>query len=217
MLESIVLKRKCKREKFVIDGFADYAGAEIAAVLGALKAPSMLIDLDCKLDAVKIRYKIKNELDELTEDQVEEIEKAYQAYEGIRNMLLEQCKQSEIFQVETMLSEERALKDVDAIFAPKILIFNHHKYILTDALLANISWTNNIVYLSVYQLIKEEIQKKSDLGIKLLNSKRERMLKEEYYGKDEFNEAEYCPAYFSLNLVIELIKMKLKQLRNAQK
>lgn len=69
-----------------------------------------------------------------------------------------------------------------------------------------------MMYLSVYQSICDEIKKETDLGKKLVASKRPRALNNKDDGLDDpFCEAEYSAAHFDQHLVMELVGCLIKQ------
>ena len=64
-----------------------------------------------------------------------------------------------------------------------------------------------MLYLSVYQLIKENITKKTEDGVKLLASKRARPFNPKFATqRDDFEERTYSPVHYDLALVTALIK-----------
>lgn len=54
----------------------------------------------------------------------------------------------------------------------KVILVNHEKRLTVDTTCANLAIKYKLVYLSVYQLIKQHIESNSEWGIKLLKSKK---------------------------------------------
>lgn len=65
-------------------------------------------------------------------------------------------------------SLELTVKELSNQFMPKIVLINHEKDLKVDTPCANLSIKYNMLYISVYQAIKNEINSESDLGKKLL-------------------------------------------------
>ena len=57
-----------------------------------------------------------------------------------------------------------------------MILLNHEKRLGTDTACANLSIKYNLIYISVYQLIKQHIESESAWGQKLLATKRKRAL-----------------------------------------
>lgn len=74
-----------------------------------------------------------------------------------------------------------------------------------------------MLYISVYQLIKQHIEENTDLGKKLLATKKPRDIKLQQQAKDEFQELEYSAVHFDLDNVIQIVKDTILQKRTNQK
>lgn len=99
-------------------------------------------------------------------------------------------------------SEESLTASFKDVLLPKVILVNHEKRLPVDAVCANIAIKFNMMYLSVYQLIKKEIDSNSDFGKKLLATKKSKPLSLQFEGKDEYQEEYYSAAHFELNLVV---------------
>ncbi len=69
-------------------------------------------------------------------------------------------------------SEESIGNQIKDVLQPKVILVNHEKRLPVDAVCANIAIKFNMMYLSVYQLIKKEIDSNSEFGKKLLATKK---------------------------------------------
>jgi len=97
---------------------------------------------------------------------------------------------------------------------PKVILINHEKRLPVDAICANIGIKYNFMYLSVYQLIKEHVDKGSSYGKRLMATKKTkgidlRMLD----GKDEHQEEDYSAVHFDLDLVVDMVCDTINQRR----
>jgi hypothetical protein len=73
----------------------------------------------------------------------------------------------------------------DAI-CPKVILVNHEILLPVDAICANLAIKFNMMYISVFQLIKKEIEGNTEFGKSLLATKKSKPLAQgEYAGKDE--------------------------------
>jgi hypothetical protein len=96
----------------------------------------------------------------------------------------------------TKASLETTKKDLEGKFNPKVILINHEKRLGIDTTCANLAIKFNMLYISVYQIIKHHIEGKTEWGAKLLATKREKDIILTTQVRDEFNEAEYSPVHF---------------------
>lgn len=65
---------------------------------------------------------------------------------------------------------EGAMKKVKDIFSAKVILVNHEKRLDIDTVSSNLAIKHNMLYISVYQLIKEHIWKNTEMGKALTQS-----------------------------------------------
>jgi hypothetical protein len=113
---------------------------------------------------------------------------------------------------------EEVNNDIKAKFAPKIVLVNHEKGLAVDTVCSNLALKYNMLYLSVYQLIKENITKKTEMGVKLLASKRVRPFNPKFGNqRDDFEEKTFSPVHYDLSIVTALIKKTICERLTNQK
>lgn len=78
--------------------------------------------------------------------------------------------------IETGVSKEALTEELRQIFCAKVVIVNHERRLTTDVVCANLAIKYNMLYLSVPQVIKQEIECNSEMGKELLNSKKPKAL-----------------------------------------
>lgn len=112
-----------------------------------------------------------------------------------------------VFDMDTAVSKESLVEDIRGKFCAKVILVNHEKRIEVDTACSNLAIKFNMMYVSVYQLIKNEICSESALGRALADSKREKELDFGPVAKssDQFEEAEYSAVHFDANLVMQLV------------
>lgn len=120
-------------------------------------------------------------------------------------------RSTKYIELETSVSLESTTQVLRSHFQPKVLIVNHEKRLGTDTTCSNLAIKYNLIYLSVYQIIGNHIKSQSEWGKKLLATKRERDIMLSSQVRDEFNEAEYTPAHYSNDVVIQLLKHTVQQ------
>ena len=108
--------------------------------------------------------------------------------------------------LKTDSSLETTLSSLQKKFQPKVILINHEKRLGVDVTCSNLAIKYNMIYISVYQLIKSHIIGKTEWGQKLVANKREKKIHITSQVRDEFNEAEYSPVHFDLDLVMELVR-----------
>jgi hypothetical protein len=110
-------------------------------------------------------------------------------------------------------SEETQGKALKRLLAPRVIVVNHEKRLGVDTTLANLAIKYSMVYVSVYQLIKEHIEGNTDFGRRLLATKKPKDIILLTQTKDEFQEQEFSAAHFDLDLVMEVVKDTLGRVR----
>ena len=104
-------------------------------------------------------------------------------------------------------------------FSAKVVLVNHAKRIEVDTACSNLAIKYNMLYLSVYQLIRREILAETDLGRALLHSKREKALDFGPLAKahDPYQEREYSAVHFDQTLVMQLVQRRIAETRTNQR
>ena len=77
---------------------------------------------------------------------------------------------------QTGVSKETLISDIKAQFSAKVILVNHEKRIDVDTACSNLAIKYNMLYLSVYQLIRSEIMAQTQLGIALEHSRRQKQI-----------------------------------------
>lgn len=114
-------------------------------------------------------------------------------------------------------SEETVVKELKNLYAPKVILVNHEKRLTVDTTCANLAIKYNLIYISVYQLIKQHIESNTPIGKRLLATKKQKDIKLQTQAKDEFLEVDYSAVHFDLDIVVELVKQTLQQVRRDQR
>lgn len=83
-------------------------------------------------------------------------------------------------------SLETTTTKLKSLFQPKIILLNHEKRLGTDTTCSNLAIKYNLIYLSVYQLIRQHIEELTEWGHKLLQTKRKKALNVSMQMRDEF-------------------------------
>lgn len=77
-------------------------------------------------------------------------------------------------ELDTACSKESLVAQIRSEFCAKVILVNHEKRIEVDTACSNLAIKYNMLYMSVYQLIKREICAGTDLGKALAKSKSEK-------------------------------------------
>lgn len=107
--------------------------------------------------------------------------------------------------------------EIKGKFSPGIIVVKHDQKLSVDNTCSNLSLKYNMLYISAYQLIREEIEKHTELGQKLEACKLARELAEAVKKADEFKEELYSPVHYDPTLVYELINKTIAEKRTTQK
>lgn len=224
---SIISADKASGEKFLylFDGqHHESIDAMASFLLNNIGAPTYLITCSADAKEIEKRYKEKNEIgDDLgEEDQAMLKEKATQAAEDLQR--LRQCwadimNRVKVIEMDTTCSKESLVEEIRSKFCAKVLLVNHEKRIEVDTACSNLAIKYNMMYISVYQLIKNEICAETELGRALANSKREKGLDFGPVARttDPFEEAEFSAVHFDSNLVMQLVQQKIAENRTNQR
>mmetsp|Transcript_15594 Transcript_15594/g.19612 ORF Transcript_15594/g.19612 Transcript_15594/m.19612 type:complete len:254 (+) Transcript_15594:1854-2615(+) len=159
-------------EKFfyLFDGRYHESVEQMAKFLqSSLGSPSHIIN--CKADEKEIqnRYKEKNEIaDDLGEEDATALkEKTAAAVQDAATLrtcwagILNRVNQIEF---DTACSKENLTSQIRAQFSAQVILVNHEKRIDVDTACSNLAIKYNMLYMSVYQLIRSEITAETELG-----------------------------------------------------
>jgi hypothetical protein len=114
-------------------------------------------------------------------------------------------------------SLETTLSNLKGMFSAKVIIVNHEKNLLVDTVCSNLAIKYNMLYLSVYQLIKAHITGNTSMGKSLMATRKIRELTPETMSNaDNFQEHEYSAVHYDMELVIKLIQATISEKRTTQ-
>lgn len=170
------------------------------------------------------RHKKRGELEEVSEEQQAEFKNATAIWEDkIEDYIKVQVEPfvtAGRVRVVTTLKTDASSEETQAgvlkrLLKPRVLLVNHEKRLGVDTTLANLAIKYNMIYLSVYQIIRQHIEDGTSFGLRLQATKKPRDILLNTQTKDEFSEADFSAAHFDLDLVIELLKHTLSQVRTS--
>jgi len=148
----------------------------------------------------------------LNEDNIAELKEMDDAAKAAQEELatcLESCSSTKVYDcLKTDKSDESVKTDLTGLFRAKIVIVNHSPSLQVDTPCANLAIRYNMLYLSVHQLIRENIKNNTKMGEKLLLSKQSRQLSEAFHQvgvMDAHDEMQYSAVHFDIHCVMELL------------
>lgn len=103
----------------------------------------------------------------------------------------------ELMNLDTSNSLDTTKKQLKRLFQPKVIVVNHEKRLGVDVTCANLAIKYNLLYISVYQLIRSHIEGNTEWGKKLTATKRFKEISLTTQVRDEFNEAEFSGVHFN--------------------
>ncbi len=207
---------------YIFDGTYGKTNEEFVEFLDNIGPPTNILRCLTEDGIIRQRFKTKNETEEIGEEQ-DEAFKAEEAAQRDTNAFFEQHYAqfgNRVVQTDlnTEFSEETTFGELKKQFACQVVLINHEKRLTVDTTAANLAIKYNLIYISVYQLIKQQIENKTELGKKLQATQKFKDIKLlQSQQKDDFNELEFSAVHFDLDLVIQLIKETLAQVRTNQK
>lgn len=167
---------------YIFDGqYHESVDANANFLLSNLGAPSYMITCQADKADIESRFKEKNEIaDDLPEEEKNNLnEKRQQAEEDIeryRSCWGEVINRIKQIKLDTGCTKETLVAEIRSQFSCKVILVNHEKRIHVDTACSNLAIKFNMLYMSVYQLIKNEIKAETALGRALAQSKREKQI-----------------------------------------
>jgi DNA polymerase III gamma/tau subunit len=73
-------------------------------------------------------------------------------------------------------SEQTQINILRKMLKPRVILVNHEKRLSVDTTCANLGIKYNMLYISVYQLIKQHIEENTSFGKALLATKKPRAM-----------------------------------------
>lgn len=144
-----------------------------------LGAPSQVICCKADEQTVQGRFKEKMEIaEDLGEDDSNALKEKTAAavadQEALQNCWTYFWSRIQQIEFDTACSKENLLAKIRTQFSAKVILVNHEKRIDVDTECANLAIKYNMLYMSVYQLIRGEIRSATELGCALEQSRREK-------------------------------------------
>ena len=209
---------------YLFDGFHHETVEKTLDFLsGSFGTPSALITTACDAKEIESRYKKDKEMEaeaELGEDDVNELKDraaaAVKDAEKWRAAIGAFGDKVRDITFETGVSDETLSGEIRQQFCAKVIIVKHDKRHNVDVVCSNLAIKYNMLYISVYQLIKQEIESNSQIGQDLLKTKRPKPLNIGG-GADKFDEEQYSAVHFDQALVIALVQRRISETRTSQK
>jgi hypothetical protein len=119
----------------------------------------------------------------------------------------------------TDCSQATTFAELKSKFCAKVVLLNHDPRLLVDVPASNLAIKYNMLYLSVPQLIGENIKNNTALGQKLTKSKQDKELIEAFNSigvQDPHDEAQFSAAHFDTSVVMEVIQQTVAERRTNQ-
>ena len=168
--------------------------------LNKFGVPEFVLNLTANKTTIGARFCIKNEKDAVGEDDEGELAGYVEADTALRGPLVEHYNKFKgrcnVIDIATDTSLETTTAAIRQRFQPKIILLNHEKRLGTDTTCSNLAIKYNLIYLSVYQIIRQHIEANTEWGERLKLTKREKALNVMTQVRDEFSESDYSPALF---------------------
>jgi len=183
--------------------------------------PTFVINTTCDKKTAEERYKKKNETEEIPEDAAQEMDDSAKKADK-QKIEIDQCFASvkgkvRMINLNTNDSLETTLTNLKGLFSAKVIIVNHEKHLVVDTCCSNLAIKYNMLYLSVYQLIKAHITGNTDIGKALMATRKHKNLTQEAKSNaDNFQEFEYSAVHFDMELVVKLIQATIAEKRTTQ-
>jgi len=213
-------KRSGAKAQYIFDSFPLHTSAAdfYSFTSEQLKcaSPDYLFDLrdsGVTLEIALGRLKKKLEAEELSEEQKDGFNKEWSTSETKANEYVEllgsQIESGRVKVVNSLrtdaASEEYQVGILRSLLKPRVLLVNHEKRLSVDTTCANLGIKYNMLYISVYQVIKSHIETNTDFGRRLIATKKPKEIQLQSQTKDEFGEAEFSAVHFDLDLVLQLL------------
>lgn len=142
--------------------------------------PSFSIHCQADKKTVEERYKKQNETEEIGEDAAAELEDSNKKSEKNRAEVEATFAESKgkvrLINISCDGSSETQVNNLKSHFSAKVIIVNHEKKLEVDTTLSNLAIKYNMLYLSVYQLIRSNISNNTAIGKSLVASKKPKSL-----------------------------------------
>jgi hypothetical protein len=127
---------------------------------------------------------------------------------------------STCFPLQTDTTVETLRQTLRNVFGYKVVIVNHEKRLPVDTACSNLAIKYNMLYLSVYQLIRMHVKKQTPIGKLLAASKKPKALNEKVKLvdgiRDEFEEEVYSAVHYDMDLVMSMVQTTISEKRAGE-
>jgi adenylate kinase len=206
-LKTRTLGRKCKDEKFVLDGLDFEDPISIKKIITALGPPAFYLELAYDPKEVKNRYMKKNEVGELNEEDNARIDKQIEDFDKTRgmidNLLAELDGMTNHYELSADTTEKELENSIREVFEPKLVLLKWDGDASMSDVFVNLALKYSFLYISIPELIKREVSKRTSIGIELSLTKKP---------KELIIEDEYSAAHYENGLILRLLKENMKKI-----
>ena len=196
-------------------------GEFIAFANAQFGLPTFAIQVTCDKKVTEDRWKKMNEADEIGEEAAQELDDENKKADKCNNEVqaaYQACKDKvRLISVNTDGSNDAVVESLRGNFAAKIILVNHEKRLEVDTTCANLAIKYNMLYLSVYQLIKAAVCNNTELGKRIWKSMKPKDMTDDVkVSEDAFKEVEWSAVHYDMELIIELLRQTIACKRTNQ-
>jgi len=204
-LKNIMLKRKNKDDRFVLDNLPIEDAELMKKILNAIGVPTNYIVLETDIKEIKKRYQKKAELPELNEEETQKIDKRIDLLKKSKIIIYKICEHpaSAKYTINTDQNEEFLTSKLKSIYQPNIILLKHEKSLEIDSIFTNLSIKYNFLYISLDEIIKNEIIRKTALGKELNRTKVCKEITEDFASNENI---EFCAIHYDQKLILKILK-----------
>ena len=201
-----------KKARYVFDDWTHKDDEDFFKFICKFGSPDYILNLCAEPSCIKARYLAVKEKEEIGEEDTEALKADRENYKSKKQAITSRFENVNFITQVTDGSIEAVNREIDQKFQAKLILVNHEKKLPVDTVCSNLALKYNMLFISVYQLIRDHVKKNTEWGQKLTDSRRERPLIGTMHDKrDDFEEATFSPVHYSLPLVLALIKHTIQE------
>lgn len=152
------------KARYVFDDYTHKDDDDFIAFVSKFGQPDYLLFLTSEKDTIKQRYMKKEGKEEFGDEDLELLKTNQSDVKAKKQKLQTKFEETALHIQENDKGVAELLHSISTKFAVKLILVNHEKKIPVDTVCANLALKYNMLYISVYQLIKEHVTKDTEWG-----------------------------------------------------
>eukprot|EP00357_Protocruzia_adherens_P011143 CAMPEP_0114997996 /NCGR_PEP_ID=MMETSP0216-20121206/15233_1 /TAXON_ID=223996 /ORGANISM="Protocruzia adherens, Strain Boccale" /LENGTH=801 /DNA_ID=CAMNT_0002362487 /DNA_START=133 /DNA_END=2538 /DNA_ORIENTATION=- len=209
----VMLESQAAGSKLIFDSLPLASIDEVREVIDTLGSPSEVFYLNIPLETVEQKIMLKEEIEELSEEQKEEAAKGFEFTQALAQYFEERAQgtMTNMYELDARTSLASIREDIEYLLVPRIVLTRFISEAKDAAnVIANSAVKHDALFIDVPQVLRSHVLQDDQFGREIIEFKNRQILTPEQL--EEVNA--YNPSAFPQLLVLNILKAYIKANRH---